>query len=67
MAEDVTEARLVDMVDGREDDPPTFTELCEIISSTWILLVRKHFSDNGRWPEISVIARPPVIIKYKEF
>lgn len=57
--EHIMEYLLVNMVDDQDDYSHTFTELCELVSLDWALLVRKHFSGGDRWPEISAIALPP--------
>jgi hypothetical protein len=61
LAETVAEARLIEIIDGRNDDLPMLIELYELISFTWVYLVRKHFPGKERWPKISLIAQPSII------
>jgi hypothetical protein len=60
MAKDTAMASIDELIGGRSDDLLTFDEVCEVLSCTWVCLVREQFPDRDKWPEIFVVARPAI-------
>jgi hypothetical protein len=59
--EDMEDARLFDLAGYWDDDSVTFTEILEAIAIIWVWGARKHSIEKNRWPDISVVAQPPVV------